>query len=290
MRPRFIRSRPDLDQVVEIGTTIESLCLEFKSAVEGWRIPDCTPKRDQLGRKGQKELCRDISQFANTIGGCLVIGVEEAPVGGASFARASGFAPIGDPLGLRQWIEQAIKNYLVPSIFRHDIHPIQVSGGALLSINVPPSRSLVALWDDEEHTLQFAYRTSHGKDYMNPDDVERRWSESSRAGKISYDMAGEKATVKGEVDVANGFWNFEMSRGYMSMPVACASQRQTEEEWVSFDVLRGPEACPIPFVVPYSLIREAWVGPGGRVTILLGARPVWDNPQPGQFRFTLQPY
>jgi hypothetical protein len=39
MHPRFVRGGLDLARVVEMGKTVESLSLEFKSAVDGWRVP-----------------------------------------------------------------------------------------------------------------------------------------------------------------------------------------------------------------------------------------------------------
>ena len=44
---------------------------------------------------------------------------------------------------------------------------------------------------------------------MNPDDVERQRDGNSRAGKISFEMAMEGATLKDEVEVANGYWKTE---------------------------------------------------------------------------------
>ena len=72
MIPRFIRSYTEFQDAVQLGSTTESLVLEFKEKIDssGAYVYD-------VKQKAQKETCRDISQFTNTFGGCLLIGVEE---------------------------------------------------------------------------------------------------------------------------------------------------------------------------------------------------------------------
>jgi hypothetical protein len=292
VQPRFIRSTSEFGQIVEFGKTTESLCLEFKSTVDGWLIPKGAKERDRLKREGQKELCRDISQFANAIGGCVLLGIQETSMPGSQLTLATGVEPIKDPQGLKHWVEQAIKNYLVPSTFRRDIHEIEIPDGHILAINVLPSRSLVAVWDDQKHTQEFVYRTSYGKEYMNPDDVERQRDGNSRAGKISFEMAMGGATVKDEVEVANGYWKTE-DTGYKGVRVLGTKMSAATDQWVALDVLQtnvyGPPKTT-SFIVPYSLIREAWVAASGRVTILLSARPVLGGRQFDDTSVTLEPY
>jgi hypothetical protein len=92
------------------------------------------------------ETCRDVAQFANTFGGCLLIGVSEQrdPVSGLKVAGpVVPLQQLGDPDQLRGWIEQWIAKYLVPSTFTHDVIPISLAGGAVLAVNVEASRYLV---------------------------------------------------------------------------------------------------------------------------------------------------
>jgi hypothetical protein len=85
---------------------------------------------------------------------------------------------------LRQWIEDSIVNFLVPSTFEHDVTPITLRDGeTLLAIKVPASIHLVSLWDRESHTVEYVCRTSHGKRWMNPDEAERHIMDGSR---VSY--------------------------------------------------------------------------------------------------------
>ncbi len=68
----FIRSAADLGRLVAFGSTPESRTLDFKEDFGKRQASDKKTRRD-----GQKETARDIAQFANTIGGCLLVGVGE---------------------------------------------------------------------------------------------------------------------------------------------------------------------------------------------------------------------
>ena len=69
----------------------------------------------------EQETCRDVAQFANTEGGCLVIGVNERKDPTTGIKVAESISSLPDPDQMQQWIEQAIRNYLVPATFSHDI-------------------------------------------------------------------------------------------------------------------------------------------------------------------------
>jgi hypothetical protein len=127
---------------------------------------------------------------------------------------------------------------------------------------------------------------------MNPDDVERQRDGNSRAGKISFEMAMEGATLKDEVEVANGYWKTE-DTGYKKVTLLGTRVGTPTDQWLSLNVSQAnmfgpPEATE--FVVPYSLIREAWVAASGRVAVLLSARPVLGGSQFDDKSVTLEPY
>src|SRR6185312_11090987 len=94
MVAQYVRTASDLARVVTIGTTLETLVLEFKADVN---MAD--PAQAQ-------ESCRDISQFANTDGGCLLVGIEEALDPQTNLKRALGIRSVAKPDVLIQWLEQ----------------------------------------------------------------------------------------------------------------------------------------------------------------------------------------
>jgi hypothetical protein len=63
--PRFIRCCDEFAEIVTLGSSTESLVLEFKKQIDGWKAPKGAPERPR--REAQKELCRDVAQFANTL-------------------------------------------------------------------------------------------------------------------------------------------------------------------------------------------------------------------------------
>jgi Schlafen, AlbA_2 len=141
--PRFIRSLIEFNSLIHIGTTPESEVLEFKSEIDNWNPPNGVEHRDRLKKKAQKETCRDIAQFANTLGGCLLVGVAEQAGANGGPPVASAIVPAAPEL--RQWIEDAITNFLAPATITHDIAPIMHSSGLVLAVNIPPSIHLVVL-------------------------------------------------------------------------------------------------------------------------------------------------
>jgi Putative DNA-binding domain len=203
----FIRSVLEFQSVVQLGSTPESLVLEFKAKIDGWNAP-----AGKVRKEAQKETCRDIAQFANTLGGCLLVGVNERldPTRGVNVADA--VVSIKKPEQLRQWIEQATVNHLMPSTFNHDITPISLPQGNIIATNVPASRHFVSLWDRTDHTIEYVRRTSHGKEWMNPDEMERHLMDGSRAGKLA--LIAAKEHIRSErVEVVGGVW-----REYSSSP------------------------------------------------------------------------
>lgn len=287
MLPTFIRSAPEFQSAVQLGITPESPVLEFKETVNDWNPPAGDPQRQERRKEAQRETCRDISQFANTLGGCLVIGVTERldPISGIKVADS--IAPVKDVEKLRQWVEQAIVNYLVPSTFTHDIVAIQLSEGSILAVNVPASRHLVSLWDHDNHTIEYVRRTSHGKDWMNPDEAERHLMDGSRAAKLAIIAAKEQARSD-RVEIAGGLWwrrtNLSTSaeRWNPNRPITFG---QMQESWFELNVPTKRSPCPV--TIPYELVEAAWVGASGAVTLMLKVRIIM---QEQDDNVTLEPH
>jgi hypothetical protein len=264
MRLTFIYTPDDFAAVVQLGTTTESLFLDFKKTINN-KVPSA-----------QKEACRDIAQFANTEGGCLILGVTERKDPTTGIKVASCISSLLEPDQMQQWIEQAIRNYLVPATFSHDVSIIRDPRGTVIAVNVPPSRHLVALWDYSAHTIEYVRRTSHGKDWMNPDEVERHIMNGSRGAKLALLSAQQKATSD-EVEVIGGFWQrhpHSRNSDERCNPSGPVKFGQSEEYWFE---LRVPVANGVSVTIPYGVIEEAWIGASGRVNLLLSVRLIVQN-------------
>ena len=275
MKPEYVQTVEELAAVVEIGTTPESVVLEFKATIDNWNLPKTATDRDRLKAEAQQETCRDVAQFANTIGGCLLIGVEERLDPDRGLRVADSISPVTDPERMKQWIEQAIRNYLVPAIFSHDIVPVDDPRGTVLAINVPPSIHLITLWDSQRHTIECMRRTSHGKDWMNPDELERHIMNGSRASKLAFDLALTEVPTR-EIRVAGGYWQRvgnppvrELQRWSPETPVIVG---RVTDQWFQLDFTVGPVTRSL--ILPFGVVEQAWHAGDERVHVILSVRVV----------------
>lgn len=200
MPPAYIRTPSDFEAAVKIGQTPESTFLDFKSQL------------DTSAVDWQKEVCRDIAQFANTEGGCLLIGVAEKRDKTSGVKVAAGIRPVDNPDQVRASLEQAIVNHLVPSTLSPKISFIGTPDGMLVSVNVQPSRTFVYVWDRQTHQIECLRRTNHGKAWLNPDELERHMMNGSRAALLALTEARDLTRIK-EVAVAGPMYAYSGS-GY----------------------------------------------------------------------------
>jgi hypothetical protein len=275
MLPKFIETSADFGSCVTLGLTPETLVLEFKDEVK-WK--DRSP-----AAKESTEFCRDVAQFANTFGGVLLVGITEELDPATGLKRAKEIKRVEHVDSVIQWMEQAIKNYLVPSTFSRAIREIQTADGIVLAINIPASRHLVALWDKKDKgRIEYLYRTNHGKEWMNPDEMEAHIMNGSRAGRIAIERAMEelKVLTGGQATLFpvnfGEVWFAELGRS--------SSERighHRDHPTVLVEAV-GDHAITVKFVhgseshvmrVPYGLVEEAWLD-AGHVRVHLRARVV----------------
>ena len=134
-KPLSILSWEDILRYIRLGETCESIVLEFKKDI---------PLKDP---DSAKETARDIAQFANTWGGCLLIGVEEA-LSPQCYKTASSFCGVKDLESLKAFLYQKVVNYLYPSTV--SFKDVIITGNTplpLFATNVDPiENGLVAVW------------------------------------------------------------------------------------------------------------------------------------------------
>jgi hypothetical protein len=255
MLPRFIENRADFDALIAFGQTEETLVLEFKRSVA----------TKDPGAK--LEVCRDVAQFANTYGGCLLIGIEEEKDPKSGAKRASSVYPVDDVDKTVQWLEQAIVNYLVPSTLSHRIVRIEMDRGPILSVNIPANLHVVALWDRQAKTIEYLRRTNHGKEWMNPDEMETHMLNGSRATRIALERAMNQLP-NGTAEFCDGVYT------HNSSPYNFAwCKVNTLEETCFIAEIRPPgsNVSSMKLRVPYSLVQHIWTD-RDTIQLLLEAR------------------
>lgn len=268
MERQFIRTVEDFRRVVQIGHTSESILLDFKRTLDprtpGWQV----------------ELARDISQFANTAGGCLLIGIEERRDSVTGLKVAGDIRPVADADGVRGLVEQAIANFLVPSTLSREVSFIRVAEGTLVAVNIYPSRNLVHVWSPNNHTIECLHRTNHGKGWMNPDEMERHMMNGSRAIRLAFQDARESARDSKVVEVVGGVWR-RLSGNLKRVEQPDFVGEIANERGDCFELAGTVHASNPPerlnVTIPFDLVRCVWVDSGGRLSVLLQVRLLYTD-------------
>jgi len=273
--PTYIYTAQEFGTLIQWGETRESKFLEFKKAVKDPAA--LTDKK--ASTEAQKKVCRDIAQFANTDGGCLLYGVSEERFPGSELATASEVSPAVDVDRSRQWILDAVKNFLVPSTLSLEIAEIRLSEGIVLAVNIKPSVDLVAVWDREQHTIQYLYRTSHGKAYMNPDEAERHQMNTSRSRRLAFIAAidgetGGKANVMGGV-LLRTFATGQLHEERMNIRDSVSWKDARDHTFELRVSDGGPGGLPT-LAIPYGMVQEVWFA-DGKLNLVLSARLVKED-------------
>ena len=286
-----IRTPAEFDACIIIGKTTESLHLEFKGRLGRQRpeLDGTTGQGPDEREPPQVELCRDIVQFANSEGGVLLIGIAQGD-GPSGRKVAERVVSVTDVERDRQWIEQAIRNYLDPATFSHTIAIIECDPGPVLAVNVPPSRHLVALWHKRpRHGIEYLYRTEHGKERMNPGEVERHLMNGSRAMSIRLAELFESKDVdrKQPVDLAPGIHTLRSgpqvttakhAGADIGAPIHLHGCRVIWSGNTGAEVTLTIYGSGLPagtcVAIPHGLVREAWRTGDGRAGLCLGVKIV----------------
>lgn len=274
--PKYFYTPQDLDLNACPGT-IETKYLDFKQTLNNWDIPPNVQNRVRLVRVAQKELCRDIAQFANTEGGSLVIGVREQTNLSSGLKVAGAIVGVISPDDMRQWIANAVQNFLVPRTFTHSIEIIRHADGTVLVVNIHPSRNMVALWDAQEQTIEYLYRTSHGKAYMNPDEAEVQIMNSSRFGRIVLARAIDKYIKLPQsrgtgivINLAGGIWDRSaVLRKWPTANILLNTLFNDDDDTFELHVT-GISVNPGRVQIPFTAIKDAWVGSNNQGATVIG--------------------
>lgn len=242
-----ITTAADFAREIRLGSTRESICLEFKTSVERQKP------------KAALELARDVAQFANTLGGCLVFGVSETTdADGRRVAQR--VTPLASAETDREFITNAVANYLVPNTIAYTAIPIDLPNGeVVLVVNVAPSAKVVTVFDRQNSTIQFVRRNSHGKTYHNPDELEGALMDGSRAKYLSV-LAAVGAEPHPVVVLASAVHQKYTRSRWMRASTDCRITVCDEGFFgLSVGVLHPrPLPNPIEVRIPYGLVREVW--------------------------------
>lgn len=236
---------------VRLNETTEGILLDFKLRLE---------RNDAVAM----DTANDLASFANSWGGSLLLGIAETLLpDGTKVATA--MPGVSDFDRTRDWLEQAVRARLAPNTLPFNTAAISQPGGQpVMVVNVPPlPRGLAASWD----TRRIAYpaRTSHGKRYLSPMEVEMRLAEPSRA------MFLRLHELRGRLARAGG-------RDPRNLPVVVTSRVENNGRGVDdlcITDLRDSEfilkAGNTELPIPYELVEAAWETTNSRIGLSINA-------------------
>ena len=186
------QSLSDIQEMQERGDA-EGPNLEYKSS----------KLLSQKNERVFESLSKEVTAFANSIGGVLIIGVEED-----SDRRISEISPISDETKTDSWLEDGLLSRINPSL-RIDILKVDVGNGHLLIIDVPASRSAPHQASDKRFYARRLFRVDPLLAY-EVDDIRRRSIEnpqgaylsiSARNGGIDFTIKNQQSTPIYDVDI-----------------------------------------------------------------------------------------
>lgn len=157
----------DILEMKERGDS-ENATLEFKSC----RL------FNQKNDKVFELLSKEITAFANSIGGVLIIGIEENDDRGISEV-----VPITDQKKHESWIEDGLLSRITPSL-HFSVNRIEIDEGHILVINVPASRNAPHQSADKRYYARRLFRVDQLLAF-EIDDIRRRTVASAGGANLS---------------------------------------------------------------------------------------------------------
>ena len=146
-------------------------------------IDQKTPEDGQLEFKGggalgasypnlRESVAKDVSAFANAGGGCLIYGIKEKKVLGASIAVA--IDPVTNQTASEDWLTQIISSSTAPPLRLFQVFSINVDGGMVLVVEVEPSYTAHQNRVDKRYYRRTAATSTAMEDFEIRDVMNRR--------------------------------------------------------------------------------------------------------------------
>lgn len=174
---KYIRSFEDFEAVVQLGETVESTYLDFKSQLN-------------LEKKNSyEEMALDIVQFANSFGGVLIFGVSEKYCSDRNKKIAHSYQSV-DFERVSKALDNNVRKLIYPESISIEANSISTpSGYNLVAINVYPLAVGLGCvgQKSEPFAMKYPYRTTYGKKYFHPAEVEKYLSGGGREILIKLD-------------------------------------------------------------------------------------------------------
>ena len=261
MNPVYLYSTQDISENISLNYTQETKFIEFKKEIN--------LNNKHLKKALAEELACDICQFANTLGGVILIGVEEGGGKIPGLSVATSFFNVDNIEQIRVFLNDKVRNHFYPSSINFDIVAIEIEKDiCLLAINIYPLPNNIAcvFSPSSSDYLRYPFRTEFGKKYMRPYEVEERMNNRNRSLFIQLSNVWQKDK---EVQVLSQVVKEEKSStlqwDHRDLTIFISELFDNEFRLRVNDQLIN---------IPYGLLQEVWTTNEGKIGIILNAKIV----------------
>lgn len=261
MNPVYLYSIQEISKNILLNSTQETIFLEFKKEIN--------LKNKSLRAALAEELACDICQFANTLGGAILIGVEEGNGKISGLSVATRFVNVNNIEEIRVFLNDKVRNFYYPSSINFDIIAIEIKNDiCVLAINVYPlTNSIACVFSPSmPDFLKYPFRTEFGKKYMRPYEVEEKMNNRNRSLYLQL----------------SNIWQRDKKVQILSPVIK--EEKSPTLQWDNRDLnvfisdlfdhefrLRVNDQI---INIPYGLLKEVWTTYDGKIGIILNARIV----------------
>ena len=261
MHPVYLYSTKNISENITLNTTQETIFLEFKKEIN--------VNNKHLRNSLAEELACDICQFANTLGGAILIGVEEGNGSIPGLSVATRFVNVDNIEQIRMFLNDKVRNFYYPNSINFDIVAIEIKSDiCLLAINIYPLINYIGcvFSPSSSDYLKYPFRTEFGKKYMRPYEVEERMNNRNRSLYLQLFNVWEKdkevqilSQVIKEEKSPSLQWDNRDINIYISDLFAHEFQLRINDQFIN---------------IPYGLLKEVWTTHDGKIGIILTAKIV----------------
>jgi predicted HTH transcriptional regulator len=261
MNPDYLYSKQDISENISLNYTQETLFIEFKKEIN--------LMNRHLKTALAEEFACDICQFANTLGGVILIGVEEGNGNIPGLSVATRFVNVDNIEQIRVFLNDKVRNFYYPSSINFDIVAIEVENDiSLLAINIYPLTNNIACMFSPSSSdyLRYPFRTEFGKKYMRPYEVEERMNNRNRSLYLQLSNIWQKdkevqilSQVIKEEKSATLQWDNRDLNIFISELFDHEFRLKVNDQLIN---------------IPYGLLQEVWTTYDGKIGIIINARIV----------------
>jgi predicted HTH transcriptional regulator len=217
--------------------TEESETLDFKE--EAWKS----------GEDGSRELARDVTQFANHLGGSVVLGAVEDEDN-----RVVAFQHVEDAATVAQRVTDVCRSWLFP---RLDVTTALLTSSdhkTVVVVNVEPADGVVAVTPRGKDYCEFYRRVDKSKKPLTFEEVERMWTDGRRGRVLVSRMPTEALD--------------DVRLNAIEEGVVLTKRAKVRKHESHLEVAYGTSI----FTFPYEAVQAVWPASDGGWCLALAAR------------------